>query len=489
MTAASQSRGFALSLLAVPLSLLAGCFGFGGPANCGVEIPRVQGGDEFLYDAQGLLRFVDLEPIADWLGDSSDGTNSALNVPPGTTLRVRVSQEPSPRLSSQGFLRYAFQASFSVEVPGREGGIEFADEWIGTDNAQPIQTVLRNVLSEEDQVLHFIRHTRYNRVPLLLGPLFAGQTLEDGMAGEVNIPPERGFPGIGEGVSSVGSIRWDVETSWEKSACEATVKVVYVLEEIKGSALEDHITLRLRNGTPLPVEYSMQDQFRPAKSNLVLSSFIPGNGPALPLFSSVDPAESSMHPVAIFEGCPRGDFTSFPTSCFEARAALGQDAATSLWLEQHPAAEVAKTVHLQGAQDSGVVDRWEFTYADSGGGYMFQVDRKSPLVGIVPVPANEFEVTGMPADSQEKPPAGVASPAGYELETLHRYAYGGTEPEVLDCRWSQGYCGIGTHQGTGMLRAGEPGSAISWVGLMVEIQTGLVLQEAGYDARAIGPPV
>lgn len=460
-------------------------------------------GSSFLYRAEGFF----MNPligygILDWRAVGLEReSNEVLKMPPDSRIRITIGQEPQERINWSGGTQSAYQITYDAKIPEAPAFLDFADEWIDTENGNPVQMTHRNFWLRgsgvEEDMQAQQRYSYFNRPAALLGSMIWQREYQTGDEVAMIYPNVVALPSMW-GLFN-GNLRLEVERLYEfENSCRMDATVFAQQPETADSKAVDVYRLTFQEDTPLPIKYDVDFPERPKKANLdplrmELMEYNGGSGNFLPPLKEIavhPPTQMKMAPSV--DGFLPDSNGVFPTDYSEAMQKVGEDSAGRAWLDAHPDAVPFFVEHFMGEPGSREIDEWRVSLTDGEDQVEFRVVRREPLIPGLGLP-DEYEVKLNPAS----PPGGVPDKNNSWVslrEMAHLYEnLTGDALEIISCSLWDGAmfgstCFIGTHNSTGKLYAGQAGAGTPQPGLVVWITEGWLLQYDGRGKQAVGPP-
>ncbi len=492
-------RGFSV-LLILMFMPWAGCLeSLADTGECTVHLPAVTAGDTYLYEANGSLAhiYTTAGAVTHWTAVDDTWTEGnlafggILTVNKGATLKIRIADQPIPRLQYQGLVRPAYQIAYEVKDPAHEPVFHYVDEWMDAESGDLVAASLRATYDFGDDQDHLIRLMRDGRAPLFISGALPSE-LEAGHRIGINSAPEvRGGPRaraerIEGGAALDGSVQ---RTELIRGVCHAFVEIEY--SELRNTRSEIQIQIRAtyRDGRPLPVEYTEHypPSFGYLDMKLVLAEYRGANGAALPEWNPPSRQNGSLKTQIAPDGFLPYTKNIFPTTFAEAEQAIRADEVAATWLNARADATLLEVRHVMGDPSTDAVDQWEITWADNEKALLTATatKRRSLLPDTPVTKREEIQVTTKLGDKADDLPGPVTPRIALDdMDKLSRTFY--KEPlEFLSCDFFRNDCWFGSHNVTGWPKAGETGGGLPQPGLMIFLEAGWLFMEQSYAQRAL----
>lgn len=403
----------------------------------------------------------------------------------GDHLIVAAGQ-PAPRLTIAGGMVDALQVTYWYEGSQSPERVPVLDEWIDMKSGRLVQLAYRNERALPDGILHNIRFSRFDWTPSMFSGFLWDRNLTDA-GGRITPSPEQVGPQSHQ-VARLGPLEYTIKAGLVDGRCQATFRAASNF--LDPSYPDKKYTVTFNGEHALPIDFlsSSPDGNSDARTHLVLDSEVVGRGASAPRFQPLQSVPATHLRLEVPEnGFLVGTATDLPTSYDAAVQAARSDFTSWQWFNQHPDAQPVHVKHALGEPSTSIIDEWIIEWATpNGDGLQTIVDRIRPLLPL-PLPGDEFEVYGSPQSGLSLPEVGPRIRLD-DMQALSRSVYG-DKLETVECYFERNQCDFGTHNGTGMPRAGLGSGAVYWLGLLVDVKRGLILQESDYSEAALGPPV
>jgi len=450
-----------------------------GHDSCeGFELSPATGGDRYVYSASGaVLLSSNTVIVGDWsVADGAD-EQGVITLGDDATIDVTIGSETRRTLSSSGAEEQALQVSYVATDPSREARLHVADEWLGMETGETIESRMPSVLHDDGEVLHHRHFTRTGWAGLMYTPDLWNRSLTEGE--DVRITFRQGYPNTIEQRSQMSAVLSVVDVGKSSQGCQAVVDVDHP---------EANATVTLTEGVPVPTAYESEAGLR---FEMDLENVTRGDGPSLSPINRRGTATSSLGPVEPLEDQFLADAEGiFSTDWPTALAAIEDDREAQTWLDNHPNAAVSEVHYVQGNPESQIENRWTVRWwpgPDGDSSMENEVTTRSMAGSAV----LENEVSVDTGEIQKVPRPGIRETVTLPaLDELHRRTYG-APLETIDCRLSSpptgSKCMVAPHEDTGKPRAGGP-AGIYHSGLIVDLRDRQVLQETSFAERLVDRP-
>jgi hypothetical protein len=483
--------------------LLSGCTTSWGQRACdGMVVQSAHAGSEFVYSGQGTIGFhfvSDGFSGIDWPDRFSvNNGNPSIHLPAGATVEVTISRQATYRIGMSGGTESVYEVGYTATRLDH-GPFRFMEEWMESQTSSLASVMKRNANLLTDVPNNQEVFTKNNRTPLLFAPLFWDRPLSTGEVGVLNYPT---FIALPSGTSS-RDLTFEVLRTYENElVCHAEILIdpdVRVQVGGEPRRIVEKVVLVVSELEPVPIRYEEHYPDSSGMQNLLLKleQSSPGDGARLLPYGP-----AWLAPLTKMEMSPPvGGFLAdaeqvFPTGYMEALEAVEQNPDLRRWLNEHPEAAPLHVAHRMGApEDEGIVistiqqghlldrivDRWEITWVDPAGGHLMVWVTKSIKFGIEEteeISAHSVTTTwegGLVPVDGPWPPLQV-------LADLHEFHMGG-RPETVSCWLAEGWCSVGTHQGTGdhYAQQGASPGGLTLQGMIFWLEKGWLLQENSYQ--------
>lgn len=475
-----------------------------------VQVPSLRQGATYAWGAVGRYYESTRWVNTDWSATNPDSNRSdSIRLPSGSSLTIRIADDPEPMLTYRGDHVPAIQATYWFDHADEENPVPAFDVWLDPDNGTLVQEAWRNyVVADDGDPFHISRFLVASRPPLLFGSLFWNATLAANDDGRY-VWGEGPYGFLQDGFGPSEWINWTIERvrpAEGRDACLADVEAEVGLRP--GTQLGvAGLSLTLASDRALPVAYTWDhpevweetfgDPFPTFR--LAMTDATPGTGPRLSPFEDPWPGEDTvddldatrleMRPPRNGSNYHGADLfaTDYDQAVRKARATEDGRA----WFDDHPDARPAFYQHLKGNASSPVIDHWNIFWSEPGGPDTFQaqITRKEPLA---PVLDDRFDVHTQRSqrDWNLTPLEHWTTMGGFEQ--AFESHYDGEELEVLSCDFileeTDVKCTGGSQNSTGRHDIG------TWAGIVpftIWIDEGWIFSDAGWTVgdEPFGPPV
>lgn len=453
--------------------LVAGC---GSPSpsllmadgsGCSAHVPPPQAGARAEYEARGTAPVTNLQAaIIDWRIVGAPGkSNGVLELPEGSRLAV-LAMPGGSQLVASGDTLATWMLQYQARRPQDPAWLPFHQDFLDGDGALVRDEGVNSFLVSANTSF---RQSYTNNLdqPVLFGASrLWGQTVDRSFLADASFAGPTPLPGYS--VPGSAFRLTTLQTGMVGGACQATV-----VGHLRSDGSERSFAYVVRDGQPFPTEVHMAEGgdatfvARLIEARDGEGDPFPAYRPATARLPTVPLGARGPAPLAGMEGV-------FATPWPDVEQALAKDATASGWLRDHPGAQVEHLVHAVGDPQTDIIDRWMVTWDGGDSSLRTDVTSRRPILGLLQREADVVAVL----DSATEAPLDQAHRA--DLSALVERTAGqlGRDVEVLRCSFSSGYCGLGTHAGTGTPYASDDTTGATGIqsGLVWDVATGELLQ-------------
>ena len=441
-----------------------------------VGVPFPQGGDAFLYEAEGRFNTPAKGNVVSYWGPVVPGMSTDTDLLPGSTVAVIMADAPSRRFDIRGDLADAWQVSWWA-TNGASKALPVLDEWVSKEDGHLVQVVGRMGPPVDGRFTHLVALDHEGQPNLLLSSPFWGRDLHPGDSFTFTGP---GYLFMGVRVTASEFTATVEDLQRRDGVCVAVVLVDEQSVPADAPWPDASYRLEFRHGIALPASYRRDSGQETA---MTLTDHRDGEGPALPAWRPTLTLAQPQYLAPTTEYLLAGAPPAWPTSMQQADEAVRGSLDGTSWFQANPDARIVAGTHSMGAPGSEIQDGWDLTYSNDRASLEADVESHEPLLPLEFPDRRIFLEPGPPVPFDVP-----ATAVTWDFVRAAHRTYAGAEPDHVEFDFQHDSVRAGIHENTGIPYV--QGSGLTHgAGLHILASRALVSTEISLAEELLGPPV